>query len=736
MNAKLKRGCGILLTASMVLLSILALLPDADVDHDAGYTASELSIRETVDGSVTSTSYVNPDGAITDAIDMGYATVCRMRDDSGRVVEERYLDANGDPVARYGDYYGLSYEYDETSTVITCLDAEGNPIILSDGYSIIVRTQVGGRASDDFYYNLNGQQVQCSGGYYGTHREFNTEGQNTSLTFFDKDGHAVSSSSGYAIKTYQRDMDGTIVSEQYFDTEGNPARSLLGQYGELYQRNEQGYIGQITYLGADGKPTPTNAGYTILKRTYHRDGTADTDMYFDAEGNPKALSKGQYGIKRSGKVSLLLDRNGNVMLCVDNLLNGFPCMVVVFGCVVCLLMIVLPKSLSVVLTIVYVAFIIYETLMFRESGDARMNFVLFSYAGKFLKEQSVRVGVINNIWLFIPLGTGLYRWFQKKWVLIVPIVMSVAIEATQYITGLGIAEFDDVFGNTLGGWIGVLTAWVWLSWRKSSMDEQKTEEKKSEEKKRWQKLLSLLIEKVIEKAWYIVLLTISTVYLVSNRFAIEKLDDASLISTVFIIWVILLVLPLFSELEFLGVKVKKEVKKAVEKSNEEVKASLDNLQQIVSQIQVSNSVAPQFTINSGSLPTEEKIDKLTEELHLFNEQNKNKQAEQQDKVTIPVQNLELFKMRYGIEVRLKEALELIGYNSKNRTSLMQGTYYLNQQGVLDPTSTDLVIQMLRIANRGVHGEIIGQKYMDFASEAYPQIIDALDDCIELIKKMT
>ena len=94
------------------------------------------------------------------------------------------------------------------------------------------------------------------------------------MTFLDKDGHAVSTLSGYAIKTYQRDMDGTIVGEQYFDTEGNPARSLLGQYGELYQRNEQGYIGQITYLGADGKPTPTNAGYTILKRTYHRDGTA------------------------------------------------------------------------------------------------------------------------------------------------------------------------------------------------------------------------------------------------------------------------------------------------------------------------------------------------------------------------------------------------------------------------------------------------------------------------------
>ena len=390
-----------LLIVSIILLSILALLPDADVDHDAGYTASELSIRETVDGSVISTSHVNPDGVITDAIDMGYATVCRMQDDDDRVVEERYLDANGYPVARYENFHGLSYEYDETSTMITYLDVEGNPIICSDGYSTIVRTQVDGRAYDDFFYDLNGQQVQCSGGYYGLRRGYNAEGQNISLAFLDKDGHAVCTSSGYAIMTYQRDMNGNVVGKQYFDT----------------------------------------------------------------DGNPKALSKGQYGIKRSGKVNLLLERNGNIMLCVDNLLNGFPCMVVVIGCVVCLLMIVLPKSLSVVLTTVYIAFILYETLMFRESGDARMNFVLFSYAGKFLKEQSVRVGVINNIWLFIPLGTGLYRWIQKKWVLLIPFVMSVVIETTQYITGLGIAEFDDVFGNTIGGWLGVLVAYIIMMWR-------------------------------------------------------------------------------------------------------------------------------------------------------------------------------------------------------------------------------------------------------------------------------
>ncbi len=144
-SANLKRGCGILLIASVVLLSPswrCCLMRMLTTMQDT--LPSELSIQETVDENVTGTSYVNPDGVITEAIDMGYATVCRMWDDSGRVVEERYLDANGDPVARYGDYYGLSYEYDETSTVITYLDAEGNPIILSDGYSTIVRTQIGG----------------------------------------------------------------------------------------------------------------------------------------------------------------------------------------------------------------------------------------------------------------------------------------------------------------------------------------------------------------------------------------------------------------------------------------------------------------------------------------------------------------------------------------------------------------------------------------------------------------
>lgn len=90
---------------------------------------------------------------------------------------------------------------------------------------------------------------------------------------------------------------------------------------------------------------------------------------------------------------------------------------------------------------------------------------LFSYADKFFKDQSIRVGVINNIWLFIPFGTGLYRNIQKKWVLLIPFLLSVAIETIQYIMGLGIAEFDDIFGNTVGGWVGIAVAYMMIKWK-------------------------------------------------------------------------------------------------------------------------------------------------------------------------------------------------------------------------------------------------------------------------------
>lgn len=221
MNVKLKKKSVHALLLAFVLASILFLLPDATVDHDTGIVSSELEVKETVEKNATTTSYVNSEGTVTDTIDMGYATVQRTRNANGQITEEFYLDAAGNPVERYGEYCGISYEYNDGDIVIEYLGADKQPMMLSSGYSAIVRTLVDGKATDDFYYDLNMQPVQCTGGYYGLHREYDEQGLNCATTYLNENRQPVICTSGYAVKTYLRDSEGTVIGERYFDTEGN-----------------------------------------------------------------------------------------------------------------------------------------------------------------------------------------------------------------------------------------------------------------------------------------------------------------------------------------------------------------------------------------------------------------------------------------------------------------------------------------------------------------------------------
>ena len=298
-------------------ISIIAIWPDSGKNHDAGLTSAELKLEEktekdsTTDSSITTYTFVNAEEKTTFAIDRGYAVRKAVRNSEGKTIEERYFDADGNPVKLYDSYYGVKYEYRDHEVIIKYLDSQGNEMPLTT-YSIIVRTlDDDGRAIDDYYYDLDMQPTQYAG-YYGMHWDYDNNGWNNRGTYLDKNGQPVLCSSGYAIKEYKRDAAGTITGEFYFDEQGNPTKSSFGEYGQLYERDENGRISQIMYADADGNAVTNSAGYAIRKYTYYRDGTVDIDMYFDNAGNPVALSKGQYGIRHNGKTTLLMDKNGNV----------------------------------------------------------------------------------------------------------------------------------------------------------------------------------------------------------------------------------------------------------------------------------------------------------------------------------------------------------------------------------------------------------------------------------------
>lgn len=103
----------------------------------------------------------------------------------------------------------------------------------------------------------------------------------------------------------------------------------------------------------------------------------------------------------------------------------------------------------------YVVFILMETIIGRKAGSVRVELVPFwSY-----HYPELRTEIILNYILFVPLGFLLYLCFgERKGIRVVFIgfLLSASIEIIQLVFRIGLFEFDDMIGNTIGCWIGAV----------------------------------------------------------------------------------------------------------------------------------------------------------------------------------------------------------------------------------------------------------------------------------------
>lgn len=111
----------------------------------------------------------------------------------------------------------------------------------------------------------------------------------------------------------------------------------------------------------------------------------------------------------------------------------------------------------------YVVFILMETIIGRKPGIARAEFIPFwSYSHLELRSE-----IILNYILFVPLGFLLYLCFGEKrnqsgvWinttkVVLIGFLLLASIESIKLVFRIGLFEFDDMIGNTIGCWIGAV----------------------------------------------------------------------------------------------------------------------------------------------------------------------------------------------------------------------------------------------------------------------------------------
>lgn len=190
---------------------------------------------------------------------------------------------------------------------------------------------------------------------------------------------------------------------------------------------------------------------------------------------------------------------------------------------------------------------------------------------------------------------------------------------------------------------------------------------------------------------------------------------------VFILWLVLLLLPLFPEIQIGSIKLKKQI----EQTRTEVKESIRELKLQLLDIKIANSNSNTFVVNNQPLLSKDELSVLQRGVE---PENLNLRSENTDSdFNIPNENIYLFQVRLSLEKQLSALCNFFQYGQQRAPyGTAQMVQLLFQHEVIDHKTASLIQEIIKIANRGVHGEIIDDDYIHFVRSTYPTAKKVLD----------
>jgi len=468
MNSRFMNRSSILLYTLIFLLIILIspyfLSLISNDDRTTSGKASTMLRKSSLEtDEMIRVDYLDDNDNVVYAADKQYATIIMIKDAYGHIVLEKYFDEFGEPTIQADGHYALRRFFNDLGQnyKTTYLDRNGNPTTNKMGYATIERFFYSdGEIRIEHFLNEQGERVQHRNNEYSRHYFYNTETGTTSIIYMGENDEPISLLYGYSkvVRTFWE--NGKIKTEFYYDVDNKPVRLSLGQYGVYKEYDKYDRNNLITYLDLDGKPITNLLGYTTVKKTYSSDNAVETEMYYDEDGNTIQLSHGQSGVKTIGKRQIYLDSQGREIFELSNFLFNFPWVSAVIGVSIVLLSSYVSRKMNIGILFIYLVFFIYLTLLQRNSNEAGVNFELLWSYKQFFTSDSLRIEILNNIWLFIPLGCLFYRIFTRTRCILLIISISISIELLQLFLEIGLCEIDDIISNVIGGTIGYWIGYI------------------------------------------------------------------------------------------------------------------------------------------------------------------------------------------------------------------------------------------------------------------------------------
>lgn len=230
-------------------------------------------------------------------------------------------------------------------------------------------------------------------------------------------------------------------------------------------------------------------------------------------------------------------------------------------------------------------------------------------------------------------------------------------------------------------------------------------------------------------AWWIILLSLTGFIVIKRYSAILEGRSVPSDTLVFLVFVALMLLPLFSEISFFGIKLKREF--------EEFKNDLNiKFGDIKNEIRNSQTQTFNATIHGyGPPPPDSKLPDLDTKIdNLVKTQGQGQVGELNNNGSehaVPDENLDLFKIRYTIEQQLKRIWfsrfgdhPTVGFQIRYQpiTNMIRE---LRNFALIDTNFYDILKEILSICNYAIHGNDLTEKQISFVKKHANQVIKYL-----------
>lgn len=215
----------------------------------------------------------------------GYEGYIQDYNDWGQVEWVTYVDDNRNPIIGLNGYSTVNYVYDKYGNIIReyYTDTEGNLVTNKDGYAGYEKKyDFKNREVSLVRIDTNGEPTEIPDGYTEKRTKYGI--REKTYSYYDSKGNPVMTSEGYSILRCSYDKNNRLIREEYFDEIAAPYIKPAGYTGVEYRYNDEWQISKMIYLDEKENPINRIDGYSSVKWVNNEETGARDVSFYDLSG--------------------------------------------------------------------------------------------------------------------------------------------------------------------------------------------------------------------------------------------------------------------------------------------------------------------------------------------------------------------------------------------------------------------------------------------------------------------